>query len=178
MESLGTRRIVRIGSLAVAYAALALALPALDLGLFQVRLAEALMVFCLFSKDAVFALTLGCFASNTFGQYGDIEGLIGTTTTIVMGLLLFALRNKIGIILAAFIAAVVTALTIGTYSIISSGSDGLLTNMAKMAVSEFFTVAAGGVIIKYQLMRSKRVKRFFSDSEPPKPAAETENSNT
>ena len=61
-----TTRIVRAALIAGIYVVLCLVLQPFSYGPVQVRISEALTLLPVFTPDAIWAVTLGCFLSNLF----------------------------------------------------------------------------------------------------------------
>ena len=94
MESISTRRITKAGVVAAIYVVLTVSLSALSYGGIQFRIAEALMLLCLFSKDYVVSLTIGCFIANIFSTVGAVDTIVGTSATLIAGLCIYLLRKN------------------------------------------------------------------------------------
>ena len=166
MEMLGTRRVVRIGTIALLYALLTLILTPISFGTLQFRISEMLMILCLYSKDSIPALTMGCFAANVFGPYGAPDVILGTLATFISGLLIYKLRKHIGVAGAAAITAVVNA-PIVALALMIIGNDGkFVENAGMIAAGELISVMIAGAILRFHIMRIIRVKRFFIDPDP------------
>ena len=154
MESLSTRRIVKAGVVAAIYVVLTLAVPVLSYGSLQFRIAEALMLLCLFSKDYVFSVTLGCFISNVFSTVGMVDTVVGTVATLLAGVCIYLLRNRIGFEVASIFPVVFNAVIIGLELHLVLG-EPLWMSMLSVAVGEIVCVSFLGVILLKLLSRNK-----------------------
>ncbi|MGN0633351.1 MAG: QueT transporter family protein [Oscillospiraceae bacterium] len=154
MESLSTRRIVKAGVVAAIYVVLTLAVPVLSYGSLQFRIAEALMLLCLFSKDYVFSVTLGCFISNIFSTVGMVDTVVGTAATLLAGVCIYLLRNRIGYEAASVFPVVFNAVIIGLELHFVIG-EPLWMSMLSVAVGEIVCVSFLGVILLKLLSRNK-----------------------
>lgn len=154
MESLSTRRIVKAGVVAAIYVVLTLAVPVLSYGSLQFRIAEALMLLCLFSKDYVFSVTLGCFISNIFSTVGMVDTIVGTAATLLAGVCIYLLRNRIGYEAASVFPVVFNAVIIGIELHFVIG-EPLWMSMLSVAVGEIVCVSFLGVILLKLLSRNK-----------------------
>ncbi|MCR5120814.1 MAG: QueT transporter family protein [Ruminococcus sp.] len=165
MEAIGTRRVVRIGVIALFYALLSFATSSLSCDDIPIRLAEMFLVLCLYSKDSVAAVTMGSFAVNVFGPHSAYEVIIGTLATLTAGILICLMRNRVGslgVIIAALISAAVNAPAVGAMIFLNGGGD-IKTEVIRTAISEFFTVLIAGAALYYYVKRVKRMKTFLSD---------------
>lgn len=87
-----TNRLVRCAVLAAIYAAVSLALAPISFGPLQIRVSEALTLMPVFTPDAVWGVTLGCFLTNLVGVFtganplGALDVLLGTAATLCAAL--------------------------------------------------------------------------------------------
>ncbi|MBR1723948.1 MAG: QueT transporter family protein [Ruminococcus sp.] len=162
MESLSTRRITRIGVTAAIYVALTLALSSLSYGSVQFRVAEALMLLCLFSKDYVFSLTIGCFIANIFSSVGVIDTVVGTSATLLAGLGIYLLRSKLNLLTASFFPVAFNAVLVGLELRLVLGLP-LLASMAGVAAGELVCVTVLGSILFKALSVNKQFMHMISD---------------
>lgn len=154
MESISTRRIVRIGVTAALYVALTLALSFLSYGMVQFRIAEALMLLCLFGKDYVFALTVGCFVSNIFSSVGVIDTVVGTAATLLAGVCIYLLRNRLNYLTASAFPVLFNMVFVGLelYIVLN---EPLLLSMIGVAVGEIVCVTIVGAILMKAFSKNK-----------------------
>ncbi|MFR8257002.1 MAG: QueT transporter family protein [Ruthenibacterium sp.] len=76
-----TKRLVRAALIAGIYVALCLVQQPLAYGPVQFRVSEALTLLPIFTPDAVWAVTMGCFLSNLFSM-SPWDMLFGTLATL------------------------------------------------------------------------------------------------
>ena len=121
-------------------------------GQIQFRIAEALMLLCLFSPSAVFGVTIGCFLANLFSPFGvNVFDLIfGTSATLIAAFATYFLRNfftksKTTLFLSPLMTILSNAFIVGTYlPLITMGSFSI-------AAASFcwLTVGAGEAAVLY-----------------------------
>ena len=87
-----TRRLVRAALIAGIYVALCLISQPLAYGGVQFRISEALTLLPVFTPDAVWAVTLGCFLANLL-SYSPWDLLFGTAATLTAAVLTWKLRR-------------------------------------------------------------------------------------
>lgn len=154
MESISTRRIAKSGVIAALYVVLTLALSALSYGSVQFRVAEALMLLCLFSKDYVVALTVGCFISNIFSNVGAIDTIVGTAATLFAGVCIYLLRDKLNYLTASIFPVLFNAVFVGLELKIVL-NEPLVLSMLGVAAGEIVCVTIVGSILLKALSKNK-----------------------
>ena len=87
-----TTRIVRAALIAGIYVVLCLVLQPFSYGPVQVRISEALTLLPVFTPDAIWAVTLGCFLSNLFSM-SPWDMLFGTLATVLAAVSTYQLRH-------------------------------------------------------------------------------------
>lgn len=87
-----TKRLVRAALIAGIYVALCLVQQPLAYGPVQFRVSEALTLLPIFTPDAVWAVTMGCFLSNLFSM-SPWDMLFGTLATLTAALATRRLRH-------------------------------------------------------------------------------------
>lgn len=80
------------------YTAISLLMGNLSFGMIQIRLAELLLVLCLYDSKFIIPITLGCFVTNLIGVINGLNPLvldliIGTFATLLSGLCVYRFRN-------------------------------------------------------------------------------------
>ncbi|MGI6781880.1 MAG: QueT transporter family protein [Acholeplasmataceae bacterium] len=80
--------------IAAAYVVLSLVFKEISFGVVQFRISEILVILILFSPKHLIGVTLGCFISNFFSEIPAYDVPIGTTATLVAGLLMILFRRK------------------------------------------------------------------------------------
>jgi len=79
--------------------AVAMFMPALNYGMFQVRIAESLTILPVITPVAIWGVGLGCFIANLIGwltganPIGAIDTIVGTAASIIAGIITYRLRN-------------------------------------------------------------------------------------
>lgn len=78
---------------AAIYVVLTVCLTPISYGGIQFRVAEILMLLCLYKKDYAISLIVGCAVANAFSPYGIIDVLVGTSATIIACLLMILVKK-------------------------------------------------------------------------------------
>lgn len=103
--------IARNGIVAALYVVLTLLSYPISFGLYQLRIAEILVLLCFFRKDYAIGLTLGCVIVNCFSfEIGIIDVLIGSVATLLACLLVGFSKH---LLIACFIPIIANGLLIG-----------------------------------------------------------------
>ena len=169
MEAIGTRRVVKIGVTAVLYTLIAVIMSAFPYEDIRFRLSDMLLILCLFTKDAVPALTMGCFAANVFGPFTAIDVILGTSATFLVALLIYKMRARIGVITAGLIASGVYMAAVCAMMDLNNEGGDILKKAFIFALIEFLIVVIPGSVLKFHITRLKRLKNFLSDAEKEAP---------
>lgn len=88
-----------IALIAAVYFVLGMALQSLSFSAIQIRIAEALIITAIVSKDGIYGTTLGCLITNAigvamgFGGFGVLDIIFGTLITFVASSLAYYFRN-------------------------------------------------------------------------------------
>lgn len=90
--NLTTKRMVRAAMIAVVYTVISLVAAPLAYGAVQVRFSEALTLLPLFTPDAIWGVTLGCFITNMIGS-SPIDMVFGTLATLLAALCTYRARH-------------------------------------------------------------------------------------
>lgn len=121
MQNVRIRNIAYGAVIAALYTACSLlpGVSAISYGPIQFRIAEALMLLCLFSPSAVVGVTLGCFLANLFTPFGAnmFDLVFGTGATLLAALTLYLGRKffQKNIWLAPLPVTLFNALIVGSY---------------------------------------------------------------
>jgi len=116
------KKITKMALITASYVVFSLILAPLSFGPIQIRVAEALCVFALFSLDYSIALTLGCLLTNVIGvmqgvnTLGFVDVILGSVATLISCLLMHVFKNvtyKNVPILSLLMPAVFNGLIIG-----------------------------------------------------------------
>lgn len=150
------RKIAFFALIISAYTAISLLFGSFSFGSVQIRLAESLLVFCLYDKKFIVPITLGCFLTNLLGLiYGFnplvLDLLIGTFATFLSGVCVYYFRNiktlnipLLSLLLPAVINGIFVGLELSLYF-----SINVFVLMTYVAIGEFLSVTIiGGLIYK------------------------------
>lgn len=166
-----TKTLVMHALVAGIYTALCIVLGAFAFGPVQVRVAELLMVLCIFDKKFIYSLTFACFITNYYGvlnglDYFMLDIIFGTLATLFSGILMYKLRDiryKGLPILSLLMPAVFNGVIVGaelTYYFMSEGSNVLLLFMAEsisVFIGEIISVLILGIVF------FKPFERFYQN---------------
>lgn len=97
-KNMANKKIAIYALIISVYTAISLLMGSISFGPIQIRIAEALLVFCLFDKKYIVPITLGCFVTNLLGViYGlnpiVLDLLIGTLATLLSGVCVYYFRD-------------------------------------------------------------------------------------
>lgn len=160
-----TKRVTLIAIIASVYVCLSLIMGNFSYGPIQIRIAEVLMVLCVFDKNYILPLTLGCFLANMIGlllgfNYMSLDIIFGSFSTLISGILMYKTRNikfRNREILSMFIPCVINGLIIGTelalYTNVDSGISLFITYFGYIFLSEFLSVFVLGLCL-YKTLKS------------------------
>lgn len=121
MKNFNAKHMAYGAIIAAIYAACSLlpGISAISYGPVQFRIAEALMLLCLFSPSAVAGVTVGCFIANIFTPMGAnmFDLVFGTGATLFAALTTYLCRGFFTkrIWLAPLPTALFNALIVGSY---------------------------------------------------------------
>lgn len=166
METFNARRITRIGVVAALYVALTLSLSFLAYNDIQFRVAEALMLLCLFDKDYIFALTIGCFIANLFSPMA-LDLLVGTSATLVAAIPMYLLRKRGSLprmIICSLFPVVSNGLIVAAELHFAIGLP-YWASAASVALGEFVCVTILGVILFSQLEKNQGFMRVITNNK-------------
>ncbi|MBQ8731768.1 MAG: QueT transporter family protein [Oscillospiraceae bacterium] len=172
---LTTRFITLSALIAAAYVVLTTLLAPISFGVLQVRVAECMSVLCVFGPIPLCGLTAGCAISNAIGVAtgqnlaGVLDILIGTSATLIAGILSYLLRNitlkglpLLSVLPPILINAVVIGIELTVVLYPGEFSPWLFAlNMLTIAGEQ--TIACAGLGIPfYLLVKKARLDRYFS----------------
>lgn len=92
-------RMTNIAVIAAIYFVLSMALQALTYNAIQIRVAEALIVTAIVSKDGIYGTTLGCLITNSIGvalslnNFGVTDIVFGTLLTLISSIMAYKLKD-------------------------------------------------------------------------------------
>lgn len=92
------KEITLVGIIVAIYVCLCLVMGNFSYGPLQIRIAEVLMILCIFDSRFILPLTLGCFLANLLGllmglNYLTLDVIFGSVATFVSGILMYRFRN-------------------------------------------------------------------------------------
>ncbi|MCS7139110.1 MAG: QueT transporter family protein [Candidatus Nezhaarchaeota archaeon] len=99
------------------YAALVTALSPISFAVFQVRVADALLLLPFldfFGLPAVIGLTIGCALANLISPFGVYDVVLGSTANLIAGLIAWVLGRRSKSMVALISAAILQSLVIAT----------------------------------------------------------------
>ena len=147
--------IARNGIVAALYVVFTLLSYPIAFGLYQLRIAEALVLLCFFRKDYTIGLTLGCLIVNAFSELGPIDMLIGTSATLISCLLVGFCKH---LLIACFMPIAANAILVGLeLHYFLDESIPFWVGAGFVALGELGAMAIGYLIF----MLCKNRKKFF-----------------
>ena len=145
-----TRQIAILGLVATIYIIMSLAQP-LSFGVLQFRLGEMLLVLPFINKKYSFSLIIGCLIVNLFSPMGLVDILFGTSSTVLMCLVIMNVKNNWLIpIIAGFLTGTMIGLEL--YYVLEIPLP-LIYIMLLVGAGEVVTVALGVVV--FDLIKKK-----------------------
>lgn len=136
------------------YTAISILMGSFSFGMIQIRIAELLLVLCLYSKKYIIPITLGCFVTNLIGIINGLNPLIidlfvGTLATFLSGICVYYFRNNkvfdkplLSLFLPVLINGIIVGLELNLYF-----SINIFLLMIYVGVGEFISVTILGVIL-------------------------------
>ena len=152
--------------IAAIYTVLTIALMNFGFGQIQIRVAEVLCILCVYRKEYIFPVTLGCFLSNLIGVMmgvdiiGWIDILFGTLATYISLVLMYRFRNILWFkrpILSYLMPVLMNGLVIGSMLSYVIMPDqfmmGLAINGTYVAVGELISVVGLGLLLEQPIAK-------------------------
>ncbi len=164
MESFSTRRVAKTGIVAAIYVVLTVALSGISYLGVQFRISEALMLLCLFSKDYIVSLSVGCFIANIFSSVGLIDTVVGTSATLLAGICIYLLRDKLNGFTASIFPIVFNAVFVGLELKLVLKFP-LFLSMAQVAFGELVCVTLLGGFLLKALMKNQSFMRLIQTEQ-------------
>lgn len=90
---MNVKRLAKLAIVAALYVVLTVCLNPISYGGIQFRIAEMLMLLCIYRKDYAIALIAGCFVANIFSPYGIVDMVFGTLATLIACLLMILVKK-------------------------------------------------------------------------------------
>ncbi len=93
------KRMTNIAMIAAVYFVLSMSLQSLSFNFIQIRIAEALIVTAIISKDGIYGTTIGCLITNAIGVamglsgFGGLDIVFGTLLTLLSSISAYALKD-------------------------------------------------------------------------------------
>lgn len=165
-NSRNIRKITLMSAVAAIYVVLTIALSGFSYGGIQFRVAEALMLLCVFKKEYCVALSVGCLISNMFSPM-PLDMIIGTFATVVATLpVCFVGRfyNKkplLTLLVASVFPVISNGVIIGLELKYFYGAPFWLS-LCQVALGELVCVTFVGVILFSVLGKNKQFMRIIS----------------
>ena len=166
MEIFNSRRLTNIGVVASVYVVTTLLCAPLAYNAVQFRVSEMLMLLCVFNKDYIISMTLGCLIANIFRSLGMIDAAFGTFATLIAAVLMYMLRNKLNLFCLSLFPVISNALIVGA-EIKFVFHDPFWINAAWVALGEFVCVSILGVIVFTGLKKNKGFMNLITAGHNP-----------
>ena len=130
----------------------------------QFRLSEVLMILILFDRKHVIGLSIGCFLANFFNPtWMPLDLLIGTSATLLGGVLMFPLQKRPFI---ALIFPVITNTFLVPISLYLYVPDlTYWVGAIGVAIGEFVMIYILGNLLYIPLSRNKGFVEFIGEKE-------------
>ena len=93
-----SKTVSRYAIIIAIYTAISLLMGSLSFSMIQIRIAELLLVLCLYDKKFIIPVTLGCFVTNLIGIINGLNPLVldlivGTLATLISSICVYKFRN-------------------------------------------------------------------------------------
>lgn len=161
MEIFNARRLTSIGVVAAIYVIATLLCAPLAYNAVQFRVSEMLMLLCVFNKDYIISMTVGCMLANLFSSLGLIDLAFGTAATLIAALLMYAFGKKLNLFCLSLFPVVSNALIVGA-EIKLVFHDPFWINAAWVALGEFVCVSILGVIVFTGLKKNQGFMKLIT----------------
>ena len=159
------KKITIMSAVSAIYVVLTIALSGLSYGGIQFRVAEALMLLCVFKKEYCVALSVGCLISNMFSPM-PLDMVIGTLATVVAALPMYFVgklydkKPLLTLVVASLFPAVSNGIIIGLELNFFYG-EPLLVSMAQVMFGELVCVSVFGVILFRMISKNNHFMRIL-----------------
>lgn len=155
-KQISVKLIVVNAMIASVYAVLTLAISPFAYSEIQFRISEIMVFLAFYNKKYIPGLTIGCIVANMFSPMGILDVIFGTTSTIIVCLSMYLIKNHY---FAALTGAIITGLIIGgelwyAYQI------PYLINALYVAIGELIVLIIGALVFKI-LENNKRFMNIF-----------------
>ena len=168
------KRITLSALLAAVYLCLTLVLMNFGFGPIQIRVAEVLCLLCLYKRDFIIPITLGCALSNLIGVLmgmdiiGYLDVVFGTLATFISLELIYKFRNiKLfnKPLLSMMMPVLFNAIIIGAMlaEVMQSGDNFMelfMLNATYVACGEFIAVVILGLLLEKNIKQIASLIKF------------------
>lgn len=162
--------IARSAIIAAVYFVMCFFLQPLSYGTVQFRFGEMLTILPVFTPDAVFGLTIGCFLANMF-SFSPLDMIFGTLATFLAALCTYLLRNvrfKGWYIASSLPPVILNALIIGAeltyfYMPEAAGAATLAYNMLTVGLGQLVCCVVLGLQLARIIDKNKTLRLYLSD---------------
>lgn len=149
-----------------AYTAISLLMGSFSFGMIQIRIAEVLLVICLFDKQFILPITLACFVTNLIGVISGFNPLImdviiGTLATFISAISVYYLRDitfKGLPILSLFLPTIINGVLVGI-ELSFYFPMNILMLIIYVGLGEFVSVTLLGLILFKPI--GKTIKQYL-----------------
>lgn len=147
--------------IAASYIVLTVVFKEISFGIIQFRVSEILIILILFSPKHLIGVTLGCLIANIFSPMAALDVPIGTSATLIAGLLMILFRRKVytlifPVITNAFLVALILKI---------ASEAPYWESVGYVALGQFVVVGVFGVPIYLFLKNSVEVRKILEDDK-------------
>ena len=168
------RKLIFASVIGAAYAALTIALAPISYGPLQFRVAEALCILPFFFPASCWGLFAGCILANLVSQYGPIDIVFGSLSTLAAAAVTMELgklkRSGIGVkALACLPPVLINAAVVGAviaYSEVGFGSaflPALTLNLVEVGIGELAVLYIIGLPLMIFLPKSAFFRKTIKE---------------
>lgn len=148
------------------YTTISLLMGSLSFGVIQIRVAELLLVLCLYDKKFIVPVTLGCFVTNLIGIINGLNPLvldliIGTLATLLSAIFVYKFRNirfydlpLLSLLIPVLINGVMVGLELSLYF-----SMNIFMLMLYVGLGELVSVTILGILLYRPI--GKAIKHYM-----------------
>lgn len=156
MKNYTVKFITKNAIIAAVYFLLSVVSFPISFGLFQVRIAEFLVLLCFFNSDYILGITIGCFLTNLLSPLGFYDAVFGSIATLVSCALVSLMKH---LLLGSLIPVVLNGLVVGAelYFLDGQGQHYFVL-VGIVALGELIAVTLIGYAVFILL---KKNKHFF-----------------
>lgn len=147
--------------IAAIYVVLTLVFKEFSFGIIQFRISELLVILILFSPKHLIGVSIGCFISNFFSPMAAFDVPIGTSATIIAGLLMILFRRQTWTII---FPTIVNAFAIG-WMLNFVNDFPFWESVGYVALGEFVITVIFGLPIFLFLRNSMDIRNILEDDK-------------